>query len=99
MSQTKHPIALSVCFMTEFWERYGFYISQGLLTLIMIKVYGLTETQSFAITGTFVGLVYTTSIVGGLIADKFIGHYRSTIVVIRGESVLIDPIYMGVKVA
>ncbi len=82
----KHPIALSICFMTEFWERYGFYISQGLITLLMIKVYGLSESNSFALAGTFVGLVYTTSIVGGLIADKLIGHYRSTLL---GEWLLI----------
>ena len=82
----KHPIALSICFMTEFWERYGFYISQGLITLLMIKVYGLSEANSFALAGTFVGLVYTTSIVGGLIADKLIGHYRSTLL---GEWLLI----------
>jgi POT family proton-dependent oligopeptide transporter len=82
----KHPIALSICFMTEFWERYGFYISQGLITLLMIKVYGLSEGNSFALAGTFVGLVYTTSIVGGLIADKLIGHYRSTLL---GEWLLI----------
>ena len=86
MNKTKHPIALPICFMTEFWERYGFYISQGLLTLILIKVIGLTEEQSFSVTGTYVGLVYTTSIIGGLIADKYLGHYRSTLI---GEIALI----------
>ncbi|MDC0534464.1 peptide MFS transporter [Francisellaceae bacterium] len=87
MSKNKHPIALPICFMTEFWERYGFYISQGLLTLILIKVIGLTEKQSFSVTGTYVGLVYTTSIIGGLIADKFLGHFRSTIL---GEVALVS---------
>ena len=72
--------------MTEFWERYGFYISQALIALLLIHVFKFSERHSFELTGTFVGLVYTISIVGGYIADKFIGHFRATVL---GETFLI----------
>lgn len=77
---------LSICFLTEYWERYGFYITQGLIALLIIHVFNFTERNSFLLTGTFVGLVYTSSIIGGIIADKFIGHFRS---ILLGEFILI----------
>lgn len=70
----KQPTALSIFFLTEMWERYGFYVIQTLLILYLIKVFGMTDEYSYGVLGSVTALAYGNSIVGGYIADRFIGH-------------------------
>src|SRR5688500_17947498 len=68
-----HPKALPFLFLTEMWERFGFYLAQGLLVLYMTKFYGFSDDASYSISGIFGGLVYISPFIGGLLADKFLG--------------------------
>ncbi len=70
----KQPKALSVFFMTEMWERYGFYVIQALLALYLINVFHLDDTFSYGMLGSVTALAYINSIIGGYIADQLIGH-------------------------
>ncbi len=72
--QTKQPRALSVFFLTEMWERYGFYMIQALLILYLIGVFHLDDDLSYGILGSVTALAYINSIIGGYIADQLIGH-------------------------
>ncbi len=77
--KSQQSIALIICFMTELWERYGFYLLQGMLLLYLVRYLDLGASRGYGLTGTFIGLVYTTSIVGGIVADRFLGHFRSVL--------------------
>ncbi len=65
--------------MTEFWERYGFLLTQGLIVLLLSKVYGLSDTITFTVSGAFVALLYMTSFLGGYLADKVLGTFHTAV--------------------
>jgi len=77
MEPNKHPKALSILFLSEMWERFGFYIIQGLLIFYITKVFGFTDTQSYTLLGVYTAFVYISPVVGGLIADKILGFRLS----------------------
>lgn len=70
----KQPKALSVFFMTEMWERYGFNAIELLLILYLIQVFHLPDTFSYGVLGSITALAYVNSVIGGYLADRFIGH-------------------------
>lgn len=72
-SPSSHPRILPFLFLTEMWERFGFYIAQGLLVLYMTQKFGLSDDLTFTISGIFSALVYISPFVGGVIADRFLG--------------------------
>lgn len=77
----KHPRALYILFLTEMWERFGYYLMVGILLLYLIddKTGGkaLTEKAGADIVGSFIAIVYLTPFIGGLIADRYLGYIRS----------------------
>lgn len=83
MSQNKkkkgHPPGLYLLFFTEMWERFSYYGMRGILILYLTKTFlegGLNiEPQTASlIYGFFTGFVYFTPLIGGWIADKYIGQ-------------------------
>lgn len=71
---SRHPRVLPFLFLTEMWERLGFYVAQGLLVLYMTHYYGFSDDLSYTISGTFGGLVYISPFIGGFLADKYLGY-------------------------
>lgn len=67
------PKALSFLFLTELWERFGFYVVQGMLVLYMTKAFGFSDEKSFTILGMFTALAYIAPMIGGFLADTFLG--------------------------
>jgi len=67
------PKILSFLFIAELWERFAFYVVQGLLVLYMTQFYGFSDPVSYTISGLFTGLVYTSPFIGGFLADKLLG--------------------------
>lgn len=67
------PRALPFLFLTELWERFGFYIVQGMLVLYMTQSFGFSDDLSYTISGVFAALVYISPIVGGYLADRLLG--------------------------
>src|SRR5438105_3051615 len=76
-TKTRHPKALPFLFLTEMWERYGFYVVQGLLVLYMTQVYGFSDNKSYTILGSFSALVYIAPMIGGIIADRILGFKQA----------------------
>src|SRR2546430_4104890 len=72
-----HPRGLSTLFFTEMWERFSYYGMRGFLILYMTKALGFTDPHAGAVYGNYVGAVWLTAIFGGLIADRWLGHFRS----------------------
>lgn len=80
----KHPKALPYLFLSEMWERFGFYLMLGIFFLYMTDTQrggmGMDRKEASDIFGTFIALVYLTPFVGGLLADRVLG-YRSSITI------------------
>ncbi|HWJ60267.1 MAG TPA: peptide MFS transporter [Sphingomicrobium sp.] len=72
-----HPRQLARLFTTEMWERFGYYGMRALLTLYLTKHFLFSDQTTNGLYGGFTALVYLTPLVGGLLADRFLGHKRS----------------------
>ena len=70
----KQPRGFRVFCATEMWERYGFYIVQYTLALLLLNTYQLQDAHIYAIMGSFTALVYLSPVVGGYLADKILGY-------------------------
>lgn len=70
----RHPKALYYLFLTEMWERFGFYTVQGLLVLYMTSYFRFSDSESYIILGTFTALAYIAPIVGGYISSNLLGY-------------------------
>jgi POT family proton-dependent oligopeptide transporter len=83
MSNTKsHPTGLYTLFATEMWERFSYYGMRALLTLYLTAEligggFGLDRAAALETYAIFTGLVYLTPILGGWIADSFLGKRKT----------------------
>jgi proton-dependent oligopeptide transporter, POT family len=72
-----HPKGLPYLFFSEMWERFGYYLMIGILTLYMIDTekggLGMSDAKAQDIFGTFIALVFLTPYIGGLLADRVLG--------------------------
>jgi POT family proton-dependent oligopeptide transporter len=72
-----HPAQLKRLFTTEMWERFGYYGMRAILTLYLTKHFLFGDKIANGLYGGFTALVYLTPLVGGLIADQYLGSKRS----------------------
>lgn len=82
---TSHPKGLYVLFFTEMWERFGYYLMLGIFSLYMLDSIqnggmGFDASKKSDIYGTYLGLVYLTPFIGGLLADRILGYRKSIII-------------------
>ena len=82
---TSHPKGLYVLFFTEMWERFGYYLMLGIFSLYMLDStqnggMGFSASKKSDIYGTYLGLVYLTPFIGGLLADRILGYRKSIII-------------------
>lgn len=69
-----HPKGLWVLFGTEMWERFNFYGMRAILTLFMVNALMMKDSDASLIYGGFLGLCYLTPMLGGFVADRFLGN-------------------------
>jgi POT family proton-dependent oligopeptide transporter len=72
-----HPRQLARLFTTEMWERFGYYGMRALLTLYLAKHFLFNDQTTAGLYGGFTALVYLTPLVGGLLADRYLGSKKS----------------------
>ena len=72
-----HPRQLARLFTTEMWERFGYYGMRALLTLYLTKHFLFSDQQATGLYGGYTALVYLTPLVGGLLADQYLGSKNS----------------------
>src|SRR3569833_1822795 len=72
-----HPRQLARLFSTEAMERFGYYGMRALLTLYLTKHFLFSDTTTTGLYGGFTALVYLTPLIGGFIADRYLGSKRS----------------------
>lgn len=81
----KHPKGLYVLFFTEMWERFGYYLMLGIFSLYMLDSWqnggmGFSNQQKSDVYGTYIGLVYLTPFIGGILADRLLGYRKSIVI-------------------
>jgi POT family proton-dependent oligopeptide transporter len=74
-----HPKGLYVCFTTELWERFSFYGMKYLLLLYLTKYHLFSDAAGLDVLGSYAGLVYALPVIGGLIADRYLGMRKSVL--------------------
>lgn len=65
--------------LTEMWERYGFYCVQSLLVLYLTTTLHFDDTKAYSLYAAFTGLLYAAPIIGGYMADRFLGFQKTII--------------------
>ena len=73
-----HPKGLMTLFFSEMWERFCYYGMRVLLTLYLVKSLMKGDADAALIYGAYTGLVYAAPILGGQMADKYLG-YRNAV--------------------
>jgi POT family proton-dependent oligopeptide transporter len=74
-----HPRGLFVLFFTELWERFSFYGMKTLLLLYMINHFFWSQEDASSLLGTYAMLAYGMPVVGGFIADRWLGAKRAVL--------------------
>jgi POT family proton-dependent oligopeptide transporter len=74
-----HPRGLFVLFYAEMWERFSYYGMRALLILYLVKFWLFSDGQSNLIYGAYTSLVYITPVLGGYIADRWLGQRKAVL--------------------
>jgi len=72
-----HPTGLFVLFFTEMWERFSYYGMRGLLIFYLTQHFLFSDEKSYAIYGAYTALVYLAPVLGGALADRYLGARKS----------------------
>ncbi len=74
-----HPKGLYMLFFAEMWERFSYYGMRALLTLYLVKHWLFDDSSSNLIYGAYTSLVYITPVLGGWLADKYLGQRKAVL--------------------
>ena len=69
-----HPKGLAILFFTEMWERFSYYGMRGLLIIYLTQHFLFSDERSTIIYGAYTALVYVMTIIGGTLADRYLGQ-------------------------
>ncbi len=72
-----HPRGLVILFFAEMWERFSYYGMRGLLVFFMTQHFLFSDEAAASQYGSYTSLVYLLPLVGGLIADRFLGTRKA----------------------
>jgi POT family proton-dependent oligopeptide transporter len=103
MNGERHPRGLTVLFLTEMWERFSFYLMLGILYQYLSDSQkggmGWSDEKAAVVVGSYIGLVYFTPFIGGLVADRLLGCRRTILIggvlMMIGHLVLAWPTVLG----
>ena len=76
----KHPAGLYVLFGAEMWERFSYYGMRALLVLYLVNHMGVERESALDVYATYTGLVYLTPLLGGVMADRFLGQRKAVLI-------------------
>ena len=97
----KHPRGLFYLFGVEAWERFSYYGMRAILVLYMVNHLEFERSQALSVYATYTGLVYLTPLLGGMLADRYLGARKAIFaggfLMTLGEVAMIfpDTLYLG----
>ncbi|MGE0415526.1 MAG: peptide MFS transporter [Acetobacteraceae bacterium] len=74
-----HPPGLFVLFFAEMWERFSYYGMRALLILYLTKHFLFADDRAYIVYGAYTSLVYITPIIGGYLADRWLGQRKAVL--------------------
>ncbi len=72
-----HPRGLAILFFTEMWERFSYYGMRGLLIFYLTQHFLFSDERSAVMYGAYTALVYVMTIIGGTLADRYLGQRKA----------------------
>jgi len=75
-----HPRGLYVLFFAEMWERFSYYGMRALLVFYLTKHFLFTQDAAYGIYGAYATLVYVMPVIGGILADRYLGQRRAVVI-------------------
>ena len=72
-----HPKGLAILFFTEMWERFSYYGMRGLLIIYLTQHFLFSDERSAVMYGAYTALVYVMTIIGGTLADRYLGQRKA----------------------
>lgn len=72
-----HPRGLFILFFTEMWERFSYYGMRGLLIIYLTQHFLFSDEKSTILYGAYTALVYVMTIIGGSLADRYLGTRKA----------------------
>src|ERR1044071_3937543 len=74
------PRGPTILFLTDMWEQFSFYGMRALLVYYMVKQLLLAQETASFIYGVYAACVYFTPLVGGVVADRWLGKRNSVLI-------------------
>jgi POT family proton-dependent oligopeptide transporter len=74
------PRGLTILFLTNMWEQFSYFGMRALLVYYMTKTLLIGQRDSSFIYGAYTAFAYFTPIIGGTIADRWLGKRRAVII-------------------
>ncbi|MBC7986637.1 MAG: peptide MFS transporter [Sphingomonadaceae bacterium] len=74
-----HPTGLFVLFFAEMWERFSYYGMRALLIFYLTQHWLFSDEASSVIYGAYTALVYITPVIGGYLADRYLGQRKAVL--------------------
>ena len=87
------PKSLRILFLTEMWERFSYYGMRALLVLYLVQSQGYSAFEAMHIYAIYTGLVYLTPVIGGYLADHYLGQQKS--ILIGGITMMFGHLFMA----
>ncbi|MGH8083935.1 MAG: peptide MFS transporter [Lysobacter sp.] len=72
-----HPRGLFVLFFAEMWERFSYYGMRAILIFYLLQHWLFAEEKAYVIYGAYTALVYITPVIGGYLADRWLGQRKA----------------------
>ncbi len=80
LSPLNHPKGLMICFGTELWERFSYYGMRALLIYYLTQHFLFSDEKSYAIYGAYTALAWGLPVIGGILADRYLGSRKAVTV-------------------
>ena len=90
-----HPKGLYMLFFAEMWERFSYYGMRALLIFYLTKHWLFSDGDSNVIYGSYTSLVYITPVLGGYLADRYLGQRKA--VLYGGVLLALGHLFMAVE--
>lgn len=74
-----HPKGLFLLFLAEMWERFSYYGMRALLIFYLVQHWMFSDSEASVIYGAYTALVYITPVVGGYLADRYLGQRKAVV--------------------
>jgi len=72
-----HPRGLIILFFAEMWERFSYYGMRGILIFFLTQHFLFDDATAGSTYGSYTSLVYLLPLVGGILADRYIGTRKA----------------------